>query len=134
MTRRLFSSMRANVMDELMADYMGIAAAAGSYKARWFLRFVGLEAFPRYREGGRLQNYRGDPPLSDGAFCVLQALVKSAAENLEGFDRENRADRTLMLAALSRLTLEELASPQAPSFLRQALMGAGQSYDLNGIN
>ncbi|GBF35760.1 hypothetical protein DCCM_4895 [Desulfocucumis palustris] len=131
-TGRLFSSMRANVTDELLADYMGIAAAAGHFKASWFLRFVGLENFPHYREGGRLQNYRGDPPLSDGAFRILQALVKRAAENLEMFDRENRANRTLVLAALSRLTLEALASPQAPSFLRQALNSVGRRYVVNG--
>lgn len=126
-TLRLFSSMRNNIMDELIADYMGIVAAAGRYKARWFLRFVGLENFPDYREGGRLQNYRGDPPLSDGAFRILQALVKSASENLEKFDLKNaakihnREGKTLMLAALTRLTLEELASEEAGSFLERAL-------------
>ncbi|MFZ5643685.1 MAG: DUF7005 family protein [Bacillota bacterium] len=133
-TRRLFSSMRNNMMDELMADYMGIVAAAGHYKAQWFLRFVGLESFPDYREGGRLQNYRGSPPLTDGAFRILQALVKSAAENLEEFEHKNaasfqsQAGKTLMLAALTRLTLEELASKDADSFLLQALSYVGDRY------
>ena len=83
-TRRVFNSMRNNLLDEFIADYQGIVAATGSYKADWFLRFMGLESFPLYREGGRLQNYRGQ--LSDGAFTILQRLVKSAAENLEDFD------------------------------------------------
>jgi len=126
-TLRLFSSMRNNVLDELIADYMGIVAAAGHYQARWFLCFVGLENFPDYREGGRLQNYRGNPPLSDGAFRILQALVKSASENLEKFDRENganirsQAGKTAVLATLTRLTLEELASENAGSFLHRTL-------------
>ena len=42
-TRRLFQSMRNNLLDEIMADYMGITAAAGHFRADWFLRFMGLE-------------------------------------------------------------------------------------------
>lgn len=118
-TRRLFDSMRNNMHDELIADYRGIVAATGHYRADWFLRFLGLESFPDYREGGRLQNYRGQPSLSDGAFKILQALVKAAAENLERFDAEHAGElRTLngqpfMLMGLTLLTLEELASQEA---------------------
>ena len=82
------TSMRNNLLDELIADYRGIVASSGCYRADWFLRFLGLESFPHYREGGRLQNYRGQPTLSDGAFKILQALVKAAAENLQHFDAE----------------------------------------------
>jgi len=126
-TRRIFSSMRNNLIDELIADYMGIVKAAGRFRADWFLLFVGLESFPDYREGGRLQNYRGKPPLSDGAFRILGAMVKNAAANLERFDNKNR-DRlrgrggmVRMLIALTYLTLEELASREASSRLEEAL-------------
>jgi hypothetical protein len=115
-TRRVFGSMRNNALDELIADYQGIIAAnQGHYRADWFLRFVGLEAFPHYREGGRLQNYRGTPPLSNGAFKILQQLVKEAAENLEQFNAahltqlqapENQAQ---LLMRLTSFTLEDLA-------------------------
>ncbi len=126
-THRLFGSMRNNLLDELIADYRGIVAAIGHYRADWFLRFLGLESFPDYREGGRLQNYRGQPPLSEGAFKILQALVKSAAENLEGFDVEHGGKlRTLnsqpiMLIVLTYLTLEELADSQAHSYIQKIL-------------
>jgi hypothetical protein len=126
-TLRLLNCMRNNVLDELIADYRGIVAVNGRYRADWFLRFLGLEAFPTYRTSGRLHNYRGRPVLSDGAFRVLQALVKSAAENLEHFDRQsdNRAiassDQPLMLLALTCLTLEELASPEAMDYLQTTL-------------
>ncbi|MEH2072563.1 MAG: hypothetical protein V7K47_31180 [Nostoc sp.] len=130
LTRRLFNSMRNNLLDELIADYRGIVAAIGHYRADWFLRFLGLESFPDYREGGRLQNYRGQPPLSDGAFKILQILVKNAAENLQHFDALNgdldqthtttshqltdKFNRqTLISMALTCLTLEELASEEA---------------------
>ena len=126
-TRHLFSSMQNRLVDELMADYMGIAAAAGGYRADWFLRFVGLENFPEYREGGRLENYRGDPSLSDGAFKILQVLAKNGAENLEQFDHAYRKDNhdlqenAAILIALTFLTMEELASDVAVSLLRQAI-------------
>lgn len=126
-TKRVFNSMRNNALDELIADYRGIIAATGSYKADWFLHFMGLESFPNYRASGRLQNYRGQPPLSDRAFKILQVLVRDAAQNIENFDREyvngSRFDnfQTLMLIALTNLTLEELAFPEMESHLLKVL-------------
>jgi hypothetical protein len=126
-TRHLFSSMQNRLIDELMADYMGIVAAAGRYQADWFLRFVGLENFPEYREGGRLENYRGDPSLSDGAFKILQLMAKKASENLERFDRAFRKDNNdlqenaAILIALTFLTMEELASEDGVSLFQESL-------------
>ncbi|KYC43092.1 hypothetical protein WA1_13400 [Scytonema hofmannii PCC 7110] len=125
-THRLFNSMRNNAFDELIADYRGIVAAIGYYRADWFLHFIGMESFPDYREGGRLQNYRGQPPLSNGAFKILQALVKAAAINLQHFHTEyihdlTDPDRQLqMFIALSYLTLEELAEPGFNLLIKQA--------------
>ncbi len=120
-TRRLFNSMRNNLIDELIADYRGIVAATGRYRADWFLRFMGLESFPNYREGGRLQNYRGN--LSEGSFKILQSLVVSAARNLESFERRqaNSINPAVMLTTLCYLTLEELASDEADVCLSHAL-------------
>lgn len=124
-TRRLFGSMRNNLLDELIADYAGLVAATGRFRAGWFLRFVGLEEFPRYRPGGRLDLYRGKPPLSDGAFRILQALVKSAAENLERFDAgrgpRSPEETALTIAALASLRLEDLASERAEDLLTRTV-------------
>jgi hypothetical protein len=116
-TRRLFNSMRNNLIDELIADYRGLIAATGRYRADWFLRFMGLESFPNYREGGRLQNYRGS--LSEESFKILQSLVVSAARNLESFERQqtNGIKSTGMLTTLCCLNLEELASDEADVYL-----------------
>lgn len=117
-TYRLFGSMRNNLLDELIADYCGIVAANGHYRADWFLRFMGLESFPHYREGGRLENYRGDPPLSEEAFHILGHLVKDAAENLERLDQDRAAElqtsegKARLLLSLARLTLEEIAAKE----------------------
>ena len=86
-TQRFFGSARNHVLDECIADYMGIVEANGCYRSDWFLRFMGLENYPHYREGGRLQNYVLETAMSAGAFKVLQAVVKKVAHNLEEFDR-----------------------------------------------
>jgi hypothetical protein len=133
LTRRLFGSARNNILDELIADYAGIVAGCGHYRADWFLRFMGLEAFPTYRDSGRLSYYRGQPPLSDVAFGLLQKLVKAAAENLERFDREHgRSARGAeahigLLATLTQLTLEELALPDASDRIARRLHAADVS-------
>ena len=127
LTLRLFGVMRNNALDELLCDYMGISAAAGRFRADWLLRFMGLEAFPTYRAGGRLQNYLGQPPLSDGAFAVLRALVKAAADNLERFDGRRIpvaagvSERGPALLALTRLSLEDLASDRATELLERLM-------------
>ena len=116
-TKRVFGAMRNNMLDELIADYQGIVAANhGCYRADWFLRFVGLENFPKYRQGGRLENYRGQPPLSDGAFQILQVLVKDAAQNLEKLHSQYQTklnsptSQAKLLASLSGLSLVDLAA------------------------
>jgi hypothetical protein len=126
-TLRAFGSMRNNLLDELIADYMGITAAAGRYRSEWFLRFMGLESFPSYREGGRLQNYRGRPPLSEGAFKILRALVRDIGENLQrvgdglGLLPGNQEERAGMLLALCGFRLEDLAAPDAPVVISEAV-------------
>lgn len=115
LTRRIFGSMRNNLHDELLADYAGITAAIGHYRAAWFLRFLGLEGYPAYRAGGRLGLYRGDPPLSDGAFRQLHGMIKAAAETVESFDAGRPGhprERALALLALAVLGLETLAGPK----------------------
>lgn len=130
-TRRLFGSMRNNALDELIADYAGMVGALGRFRADWFLRFVGLEDFPSYRAGARLDLYRGDPPLSDGAFRILQGLLVAAAGNLERFDAQepagarSPAGTALRIAALASLRLEEIASPEGPDVITRALERLG---------
>jgi hypothetical protein len=127
-TKRVFQSMQNNLLDELIADYAGLVCAIGRFRADWQFRFLGLESFPHYREGGRLQNYRGSPALSDGAFRVLLTLVHRAAHNLESFDgaARERVDGFVLsaaLVALAGLTLEELASSAGPQRLTDRYVG-----------
>lgn len=122
-TRRVLRSMRNYVIDEIIADYCGIVAAIGRFRAEWLLTFLGLDEYPVSRETGRLRNYRGSPPLSEEAFAVIEKLTLAAAANLERFHRKHYGilsgayGALLVLLTLSRFTLEEIASEEAGSVL-----------------
>jgi hypothetical protein len=136
-TRQVLGSMRNEAADELIADYMGIVAAEGRYRADWFLRFVGLEDRPRYRCGARLESYRGSPPLSDAAFAVLQRAVALAADNLARCDELRRSHRrdgdgsdgekARTIIALTSLGLEALAGVGGPDAFWRAWQAAAPS-------
>ena len=113
-TKRIFGSMRNNVFDELIADYVGIVEVCGRFRADWFLRFMGLENFPTYRNGARFEHYVCG--LSRGARTILMRLLIKAAFNLEADSLRVRprfdcsAGKTEALCALATMTLEGIAA------------------------
>lgn len=128
-TRRVLGSMRNRIADELIADTMGIIAATGSFRADWLLLFLGLERYPAFRPGGRLEEYRGDLALGGGSFRILCDAVVRCARNLEAIDRlrpswnrspESAADKAEMILALAAIGLEGLASDAAVDLYRTA--------------
>jgi hypothetical protein len=126
-TWRVFGAMRNNLLDELIADFVGIVRGFGTYRPELALRCLGMENPDRYRPGGRLENYRGTPPLSDAAFGVLQRLAVRGVRNLDALSRL-RAGDLANLAALARLTcalfsctLEEIAAEQMPHAVSASL-------------
>ena len=58
-TLKQYGCMANNMHDEIIADYAGITKVVGQFNKEWFLHFVGLENYPKYRKGGRLENYQG---------------------------------------------------------------------------
>jgi uncharacterized protein DUF7005 len=129
-TRRAFGSMQNKLIDEMIADYWAITQTLGAFRADWFLRFFGLEGASQYRAGGRLQNYRGNPPLTDGSFLLLQQLVRQAARNLEQFDhrctreRQGADAQPAIFVALTALTAEEMASDGGETLLSESFLAA----------
>ena len=115
-TRRVLGSMSNSLHDELIADYVGLTIATGTFPTAWFLRFMGVEQEGAFRPTGRLRNYRGSPPLSDSAFRVLQRLVRSAAYGIELLDpmadRSKAAEEVLAdaILALAAETVESMAA------------------------
>jgi hypothetical protein len=121
-TLRFLGSARNHLLDEFIADYMGIVAAIGRYRADWFLCFMGLEHYPAFRAGGRLTNYLKDIELSQEAFDDLKSCIKNAAENVEKFastyqDVYSAKGKYEMLLRLSKSNLIALASPEAGKLL-----------------
>jgi hypothetical protein len=122
-TRRVFDSMQNNLLDELIADYCGLDNAAGIYPADWALHFLGVEDKLKYRSGGRLENYRGNPQLSSGAFHVLGRLVRAAVGNLAQLNaataswRGTETYRVASIFTIAPFPLEDLARPRAWEYL-----------------
>lgn len=113
-TQRFLGSAKNHPLDEFIADYMGIVAALGYYRADWFLCFMGLEEYPAFRAGGRLTNYLENKELSQGQFDELKSCLKRAAENVERLGTENPdiyspQGRYEMLLRLSQSNLLALA-------------------------
>jgi anti-sigma regulatory factor (Ser/Thr protein kinase) len=115
-TQRAFGAMRNHALDELLADFAGLLAAFGEYRPELARRFLGVEPGGGYRTGGRLQNYRGQPSLSDAAFAVLVRLVDAAVAGLEraAGGRRERLDAQALRELVGRCyrgTLADLAEP-----------------------
>jgi hypothetical protein len=114
-TLRVLGAMRNNLLDELIADYVGLVAAFGSYLPRAAMHFLGVGEGER--EGGRIHNYRGQPALSDEAFAVLRRMVVAAIQNLGALNQQapdrlrEPAAVAATILALARRNLEQLASP-----------------------
>lgn len=122
-TRRVLGRMRNCAFDELLADTYALVCVTGRFLASWFLRFMGLEFYPAYKSGGRLENYRGSPMLSERAFRVLRTLVHNAARRMEEFcgsrlpQLQTPRGRAALLFAIAAHTLEEAAEASAAASL-----------------
>lgn len=120
-TLRAFGAMRNNLLDEFVADFAGLGRAFGRYDADLALRFLGLEAYPVYRAGGRFENYLQTPPLTADAAVILQGIVVRAAHQVESFtlgmDLGNPGVCARLVVALAGSTLVELAGGEADARL-----------------
>jgi len=109
-------------LEEVLADFAGLVTAAGDYREDWALRFLGLDHSGYHQGGGRLENYRGDPPLSDEASRSLGPTLAAAVRRLARWAASVELVTSEALAhAILHLrtgTLEDLASglalPEAP--------------------
>jgi hypothetical protein len=114
---RVFGALRHDLLEELIADWVALIAVYGEYRPDLALRFLGLEAFPDFREGGRLEVYRGDPPLSNGAFALMQKLAWHCITHLEQVAIQHpllvNTEKALgrLALALSTMPTETVAAP-----------------------
>ena len=109
-TLRVLGSMRNHLLDELVADYVGLQAAFGSYRAAIAQRFLGIDG--PARADGRIHHYRGE--LSDEAFEALGRIVRRATEEMESWSSARSSsggdgEVADAILHLSKLTVEEIA-------------------------
>ena len=129
LTARVFGRLQRNVLEELVADFAGLLEAFGEYDADLARAFLGIEALPRVRPGGRLANYRGSPPLSDEAFAVQARLASEAIDVLAALARQagpnlaSPARLGSLICALVPLSLEELLLPRVQERLLNGAAG-----------
>jgi hypothetical protein len=121
-TLKKFGVASNNLHDELIADYIGIVKTIGHYNKSWMLLFMGLENYPEYRQGARLENYIADNKLSKEDFKQLVKIIKMAIENISIFDEsvgklQSNTDQMFRIDALCETSLEELSSANGASLL-----------------
>ncbi|MFV2071590.1 MAG: hypothetical protein ACC742_02920 [Thermoanaerobaculales bacterium] len=134
---RAFGSLRHDLLEELVADFVGLARTLGGYRQELALRFLGLEEYPHFRRGGRLEVYRGDPPLSDAAFKLLQRVAWMGCNNLTTVAAEHpdlvggTGGLANLVTALTTLPLAALASDELPALVTRIMdrMGGRLSRD-----
>jgi hypothetical protein len=111
-----------NLHDELIADYIGVTKTIGYYDKSWMLAFMGLEEFPKYRKGARLENYLGNSNLSFENFEHLTFIIKNAIENIALFDNElgkisSKQDQMYRIDTLCEVDVLDIASPRGIELL-----------------
>jgi len=86
-TKRLLGEMRLNLLDELVADCMGMVAALGLFDAQLFGRCLGLDPNGYPLAGGRWCTYVAELEAGDAYRAV--GLVMKRAQELQAWLQEN---------------------------------------------
>lgn len=116
-TLKRYGAASNNLHDELIADYIGICKAFGRYNKEWMLAFMGLEDYPQYRKGARLENYLKNIQIHEGDFQKLTDIIKSAIETIACFDDElgpikSDKDQIARIESLCETDLIDIASQE----------------------
>jgi hypothetical protein len=121
-TLRKYGCASNNLHDELIADYVGISKTFGRFNEKLMLQFMGLENYPKYKEGSRFENYISRSEFSSEEFESLMLLIKNAIENISDFDSQigkfsTYQDQILIIEALCETDLIELGSKNGTSLI-----------------
>lgn len=121
-TLNKYGSASNNLHDELIADYVGICMALGNFNKNWMLHFFGLNDYPKYKKGARLENYLGNIKIDSVDFTNLLSIINSAIQNIDLFDqslknKNIREDISFRIDALCQTNLLTIASSIGPEIL-----------------
>ncbi|MBL4605178.1 MAG: hypothetical protein JKY02_05835 [Flavobacteriaceae bacterium] len=114
-TLKYYGCMANNIHDEIIADYAGITKVLGQFNKEWLLHFMGLENYPDYRKGGRLENYQGQKKLSKEVFEGLKEIVKKVSNTIFEFDNmlgviKSSTDKLNRIKSICEVDLITMAS------------------------
>ncbi|QVY64630.1 hypothetical protein [Polaribacter sp. Q13] len=114
-TLKYYGAMANNMHDEIIADYMGITKVLGQFNKEWLLHFIGLENYPNYRKGARLENYLGKPQLTQEAFNGLKTIMVKVVNSIAEFDAflgeiKSSKDQLYRVMSLCEIDLITMAS------------------------
>jgi len=116
-TKRVLGEMRLNLLDELIADAMGMVAALGLFDAALFGRCLGIDIDHGERPiaNGRWLSYTRE--LSDREACAAVQLVITRARELESRLRDRPAllATEQAMARLRWLCRQRLDQPLSPA-------------------
>ena len=120
-TLKKYGTASNNLHDELIADYVGIVKTLGFYQEDWMFNFMGLENYPDYRNGARLENYINQE-MSKKDFESLIFIIKNAIENISKFDVQlggvkTNLDLEKRINALCEIGLLDIASLNGSNLL-----------------
>lgn len=138
-TLKKYGKASNNLHDELIADYIGIIKTTGSYNKNWMLKFMGIEEYPKYRKGARLENYIKESKLSEVDFNQLITIVKNAIDNIAIFDKKigelkSNQDQMCRIDSLCETSLIELASLNGADFLLQKYYEKSKNLPTHSAN
>ncbi len=116
-TYRVFGLVRSHLLDELIADFMGLRHAFGRYDPAVALRVLGLDEDAATLSGGRFAVYKTGVLEADDVAAVVRRLAVSAVTNLGVLDRRlgpagSAAAQARLALDLFALALDELASDE----------------------
>jgi hypothetical protein len=126
-THRVFGRMANHLLDEIVADFVGLVKVMGRYDVSLARRFLGIEDYPSYRDGGRLENYLGEPPVGERSKKVLECLSHRATGYLARFSSHYTARLPSLsvlgasIVVLMRLGLDGLGADDAPATIEREL-------------
>lgn len=102
-TRQVYGISRNCLHDEIMADFFGLYEAFGSYKAEYFLRFIGVSG----GSGGRLKFYtEGLPEKVNNAVAETALHASAYLENWSVSNEFKHMTREERLRYLCKIGLE----------------------------
>ena len=105
MTQRFYHCAKNSLHDEIIADFMGLTAAFEEYEPDKFLTFLGLEGYPAYRQGGRLEIYL---PTNSEGFVEACKAVNQAAKNIAHYYKKTGNNRLKMFHTLCRTSVADM--------------------------